>query len=90
MRRPAIKIAPHPGDLPSELRYRGRTVGAVVKLASGGVRYRAGWQMDAFQEAPRFPDFHRLPAALRRDRGPFRSEKEMVRRLEAAMSGRSS
>ena len=87
MRRPALKIAPHPGALPSELRYCGRTAGAAVKLPSGGVRYRAGWQMDAFQDAPRVPDFHRLPAALRRDHGPFRTETAMLRRLEATISG---
>ena len=86
-RRPAIKVVPHPGALPSELRYRGRTVGTVVKLFSGGVRYRAGWQMDAFQEAPPFPDFHRLPAELRHDHGPYRTETAMARRLEALIGG---
>lgn len=89
-RRPAIKVVPHPGALPSELRFRGRVVGTVAKLASGGVRYLPGWQLDAFSEAPPIADFQRLPSALRRHHGPFRTETALIRRLEARVSRTSA
>lgn len=54
----------------------------MAKLASGGIRYRAGWQIDTLQEAPSFSDFQRFPGALRRDQGPPRTEAALVLCLE--------
>ena len=85
---PALKIAPHPGARPSELRWRGRVAGTIQKLASGGCRYLPGWQFDAFDGPVPMADFDRLPPALRRHHAPARSETALVRRIEAEIAGR--
>lgn len=88
-RSPAIKIAPRPGPAPSELRYRGGCVGTIEKRGSGGVMYRAGWQMDAFADPPPFRQ-QEIPAPLRRDHGPFRCESRLVERLERLLAKRAA
>ena len=87
MRKPALKLVPHPGSRPSELRWRGRTAATIEKLPSGGCRLVPGWQLDAFDEAPPMADFHRLPPTLRRHHAPARSESALIRRIEAEISG---
>ena len=84
---PALKIVPHPGERPSELRWRGRVAGTIEKLPSGGCRYRPGWQLDAFDPAPAMADFQRLSPALRRHHAPARTETVLVRRIEAEIAG---
>ena len=86
MRKPALKLVPHPGSRPSELRWRGRVAGAIEKLGSGGVRYLPGWQLDAFDPVPPMADFHRLPPALLRHQAPARSESALIRRIEAEIA----
>ena len=86
-RMPALKIVPHPGARPSELRWRGRVAGTIQKLGTGGCRYLPGWQMAAFDPEPLMADFHRLPPALQRHHAPARTETVLVRRIEAEIAG---
>ena len=83
---PALKIVPHPGGRPSELRWRGRVAGAIEKGPDGGCRYWPGWQIDIFDPVPPMADFHRLPPALRRHHPPARTETALIRHLEAEIA----
>ena len=80
MRR-RVRIAAHRNG--ARVTYLGHLIGECQRLSSGGVLYLAGWTPDLFEPVVAPPGSRRVPACLRRDRGPFRCERALADRLEA-------